>query len=74
MGLLQPRQHVAHDGARFVHRFRLLDLGAELFVDGLPIETAGVFFPVLVANRGPDFFEGGDVKLFLRGRELPIER
>jgi len=57
VGLLEAREHVGHDGAGVSGGGGGFDFGAELVVDGLPIEAAQLGVPVFVADGLPDHFE-----------------
>src|SRR6516164_9797817 len=73
MRLVQTAQHLAHCGARFVPVLGCRYPRPELLMDRLPVETAGVFLPMCVADGGPDFFEGVEIPLAFRGEELRVK-
>ena len=67
--LVQAAEHLVQYIARSVHAVGSFDLRPELVVDRLPVQTARLGLPVLVADRGPHILEGLDIELPLFGRE-----
>ena len=74
MGLVQAAKHLAQNIARSVHAVGSFDLWAELVVNRLPVQTAGLSLPVLVADGGPDVLERLNIELALLWRERGSER
>src|ERR1700693_4172461 len=69
MGLMQPSEHIIHDGPRCVHAVGLLNRRLQLVMDRLPIEPSRLGFAMLVAHRFPDILERIDVEAALFGSE-----
>src|SRR6266581_1960454 len=69
MSLLEPPQHLAHHAASLIHRLGLIDARPKFLVHRLPVQTARILLPMLVAHGGPDFFERGGVEL-LQQRDM----
>jgi hypothetical protein len=66
--LAETADHFAHDGARLGHGARAFDFRTQLVARGVPIDTAEVLVPVLIADGRPDELEGFQVEtLLLRG-------
>ena len=63
MRLVQAAEHLVEHAAGGVHAIGCFDARAELVVDGLPVETARLDLPVLVADGGPYIFEGLNIEL-----------
>ena len=68
MRLFQPFQHGTYGLAGLIHGAGLFDLGQHLIVDGLPVQSAELGIPVLVAHGFPDIFEGIEIQLAFAGR------
>ena len=74
MGLVQAREHLAHHRAHGVHAVGSFNLWLELVVNRLPIQTARVGLPVLVADRRPHILKGLEAELALLPSKLGAHR
>ncbi len=63
MALVQAAEHLIQHLARGVHAVGRFHLRPELVVDRLPVQTARLSLPVLVADGGPHIFEGLNIEL-----------
>src|SRR5690242_5779335 len=69
MRLAQASHHLTHRLAGLLHGGGALDLRPQFVVNRRPVDAAEAGIPVLIANGGPDQFEGFDVEaLLLRGK------
>src|SRR5208337_3344145 len=66
-------QHLPHNRDRLFVGFGVHDARIKFGMNRLPVQTAWVFLPVLVANGGPDFFKRLNLPLLFQRVRLPAK-
>src|SRR5450755_472646 len=66
MRLMQPFQHLPHNGARRFPVVGFFNRRTQLGMYAMPIQSRGILLPMLVTNRLPNVLEGFDILLVVQ--------